>query len=168
MKNSLLIIFFWFSISCATRVVSTDNFSIAPVEPKTFLVQPTYSYSSLSADNKRLDEQLHQIIEAGLMKKGLLIASEPDFYVSYLVNVYLSPEVRSDNDYPYCGYDFMYPHYYSSAECEEGVLIIDLKNHLGELVWQGTKQFNLTSIEEVQDMLPNICHKIIKTYKYTF
>lgn len=166
-KNSWLIIFFWLATSCATKVVSTDNFSIAPVEPKTFLIKTTYNYSSLSTENQRLDEQLHQIIEVGLKKKGLIIASKPDYYVSYLVNVYLSSEVRKDNNYPYCGYDFMYPYYYSATEYEEGVLIIDLKNHLGELVWQGTKQFNLTSIQEVQKMLPDICRKIIKSYKYT-
>ena len=167
-KNSLLIIFFWLSTNCATRVASTDNFSIAPVEPKTFLIQPAYNYSSLSTENQWLDEQLHQIIETGLMKKGLIIASEPDFYVSYLVNVYRSSEVRNDNNYPYCGYDFMYPHDYSAAENEEGVLIIDLKNHVGEQVWQGTKQFNLTNPDEVREILPTICRKIIKTYKYTF
>ena len=88
--------------------------------------------------------------------------------MSYLVNVYRSSEVRNDNDYPYCGYDFMYPHYFSTGENEEGVLIIDLKNHDGELVWQGTKQFNLTNVEEVREILPVICRKIIKTYKYTF
>jgi hypothetical protein len=60
----------------------------------------------------------------------------------------------------------MYPNYYSASEYEEGVLIIDLKNHPGALVNQGTKPFNLTSIQEVQDMPPNICRKIIKTYNY--
>ena len=164
----MIIIFFWLSASCATKVVSTDNFSVAPVEPKTFLIKPAYNYASLSAENQRLDERLHQIIETGLIKKGLVIAPEPDYYVSYLVNVYLSSEVHNDNNYPYCGFDFMYPHYYSAAEYAEGVLIIDLKNHADELVWQGIKQFDLTSIQEAQDMLPNICHKIIKTYKYTF
>ncbi len=167
-KNSLLIIFFWLTTSCASKVVNTDNFSIAPVEPKTFLIQPAYNYSALTPENQQLDKQLHQIIETGLIKKGLFIASEPDYYVSYLVNVYLSSEVRNDINYPYCGYDFMYPHYYSVAEYEEGVLIIELKNHIGELVWQGTKHFDLTSVEEVQEMLPGICRKIIKTYKYTF
>ena len=167
-KNSLIIIFFWLITSCATKVANTDNFSIAPVEPKTFLIQPAYDYSSLTQENQLLDEQLHQIIETGLIKKGLFIASEPDFYVNYLVNVYLSSDVRNDINYPYCGYDFMYPHYYSTSEYEEGVLIIDLKNHIGELVWQGTKQFKLTSVEEVQETLPGICRKIIKTYKYTF
>jgi len=167
-KNSLLIIFFWLSTSCATKVVSTDNFSVAPIEPKTFLIRPAYNYSSLSVENRQLDQQLHQIIESALMKKGLVVASEPDYYVSYLVNVYLSSEMRNDDNYPYCGYDFMYPHYFSTVENEEGVLIIDLKNHDGELVWQGTKQFNLTNVEEVRKILPVICRKIIKTYKYTF
>ena len=95
-KNSLLIIFFWLTTSCASKVVNTDNFSFAPVEPKTFLIQPAYDYSSLTPENQQLDKQLHQIIETGLIKKGLFIASEPDFYVSYLVNVYLSSEVRND------------------------------------------------------------------------
>ena len=166
MKNSLLIILLWLSTSCATKVVNTDNFSVAPDEPMTFLIHPTYNYDSLSIENKQLDDRLQEIIITGLIKKGLRVAATPDLYVSYKINVYASSEVRSEYNYPYCGYDFMYPYYYSASEYEEGVLIIDLKNHSGKLVWQGTKPFNLTSIEKAQDKLPDICRKIIRTYNY--
>jgi hypothetical protein len=165
-KNSLFVIFVWLSASCATKVVNSDNFDIAPDKPVTFLIQPTYNYDSLSAENQQLDNQLQEIIANGLIKKGLIVAATPDLYVTYLVNVYPTSEMRNESTYPYCGDDFMYPNYYSAAEYEEGVLIIDLKNHAGVLVWQGTKPFNLNSIQEVQDMLPNICRKIIKTYNY--
>lgn len=167
MKNSLLITLFWLSASCATQVVNTDNFDVTPDEPMTFLIQPTYNYESLSPENQQLDKQLQEIITTGLMKKGLSIAATPDLYVTYLINIYSTSEMRNDSDYPYCGYDFMYPSNYLASEYEEGVLIIDLKNHAGALVWQGTKPFNLTSIQDVQDMLPNICRKIIKTYNYS-
>ena len=166
MRNSLLFILIWLSASCATKVVSTKNFSIAPEEPTTFLVQPSYNRTSLSVENQQLDEQLQQVIEEELIKKGLRVASTPDLYVSYKVNVYTSSEVRDEYDYPYCGDDFMYPYNYSAAENEEGVLIIALKNHAGDLVWQGTKPFSLTSIIEAQEMLPDICRKIIRTYNY--
>ena len=167
MKNSLLIILIWLSASCATKVVSTDNFSIAPKEPLTFLIHPADNYASLSAGNKKLDLELQQVLTDGLIKKGLIVAAEPDLYVEYLVNVYSSPEVRSDYNYPYCGSNFMYPKTYTVVNNKEGVLIIDLKNNQGEIVWQGTKPFNIISIQEVQEMLPDICRKIIRTYNYS-
>ena len=166
MKNSIFIIFVWLSASCATKVVNSDNFNVAPDKPMTFLIHPTYNYDSLSTENQQLDNQLHEIIANGLIKKGLIVAATPDLYVTYMVNVYPTSEMRNESTYPYCGYDFMYPNYYSASGYEEGVLIIDLKNHAGVLVWQGTKPFNLTSIQEVQNMLPHICRKIIKTYNY--
>ena len=162
----MLIILLWLLASCATKVVNTDNFKIAPEEPMTFLIHPTYNYDSLSTENKQLDDMLQEIIITGLIKKGLRVASTPDLYVSYMINVYPSSNMRNEYNYPYCGNDFMYPYYYSVAEYEEGVLIIDLKNHVGDLVWQGTKPFNLTSLEKARDMLPDICRKIIKTYNY--
>ena len=166
-KNSLLIILLWISTSCATKVVSTDNFSITPYKPKTFLIHPANDYASLSVENKKLDTQLQEAIATSLEKKGLVVAATPDLYVSYLINVYPSAEVRNEPNYPYCGYNFMYPYTYSAANYEEGVLIINLTNHQGELVWQGTKPFNLTTILSAQDLLPNLCRKIIKTYNYT-
>jgi hypothetical protein len=165
-KNSLLIILLGFLASCATKVVQTDNFSIAPAEPTTFLIHPADNYASLSPENRKLDEDLQQIITDGLIKKGLIVAAEADLYVTYLVNVYSSPEARGDNKYPYCGYNFMYPKTYSVVNNKEGVLIIDLKTNSGKLVWQGTKPFTIDSIEEVQEMLPDICRKIIRTYNY--
>jgi hypothetical protein len=165
-KNSLFVIFVWLSVSCATKEVNSDDFNVAPDKPMTFLIHPTYNYQSLSADNQQLDKQLQEIIVNGLIKQGLIVAATPDLYVTYMLNVYPTSAMCNERNDPYCGYDFMCPNYYSASEYEEGVLIIDLKNHPGALVNQGTKPFNLTSIQEVQDMPPNICRKIIKTYNY--
>ncbi|RLD24053.1 MAG: hypothetical protein DRI71_03675 [Bacteroidetes bacterium] len=165
-KNSLLAIIFGLFASCATKVVQTDNFSITPAEPTTFLIHPADNFASLSPANRKLDEDLQQVITDGLIKKGLIVAAEADLYVTYLVNVYSSPEVRFDNKYPYCGYNFMYPKTYSVVNNKEGVLIIDLKTSNGKLVWQGIKPFTIGSIEEVQAMLPDICRKIIRSYNY--
>lgn len=165
-KNSILIILLWLSYSCASKVVSSGDFSIVPDEPKTFLIHPANDYTTLSQENQQLDEKLHQVITTGLIDKGLNTAATPDLYISYLVNVYTTSEVRNEEAYPYCGYNFMYPYYYSATEYEEGVLIIDFKNHDGDLVWQGIKPFSFTNILEVQRKLPELCRKIIKTYNY--
>ncbi len=148
---------------CATKVVSIYNTDIKRQTPNTYLLQTSENLGSLSVDNKKLDSILQGIIISGLDNKGLKSSSLPDLYVSYLINVYSSSETTSNYDlYSYSYYSY---YNYTTRNYKEGVLIIDIKNDDGILVWQGSKTFRLRSRLSVHDLLPKICREIIETYK---
>lgn len=163
-KNCLLILFIFLLTGCATKVVSIYNYDIANKKPGTFWVHPISEYASLSADNQKLDNKLQAIINNSLVLKGLKESALPDIYISYIVNVHTSSETRQDSYNPYNRYNYNYYSSYSTRNYKEGVLIIDVKNDNGKLIWQGSKTFKIRSKESIEELLPEICREIITTY----
>ena len=47
---------------------------------------------------------------------------------------------------------------------KEGVLIIDVKNNDGRLIWQGSKTFKTRSKHNISESLPEICREVITAY----
>ena len=160
----LLVIFIFLLSGCATNVVSIYNYDIANIKPNTFLILPANEPASLSAENKKLDSQLQTIINNGLEFKGLKNSAIPDLYVSYIINVHTSSETQEDNYSRSNRYYYSYPYNYSTRNYKEGVLIIDVKNDDGKLIWQGSKTFKIRSKQSVEELLPEICQEIIATY----
>ena len=136
MKNSLLILTLWFLAGCATNVASIYNYEVAKKKPATFLLHHS-EYDTLSTDNKNLDNELFAIINKNLKQVGLKQSALPDLYVSYIIKVHTSTESPRNNNYNYAN-RFNSPHNYSTQNYKEGVLIIDIKNNDGRLIWQGS------------------------------
>jgi len=163
-RGCLLVIFIYLLSGCATKVVSIYNYDIANNKPNTFLIIPASESASLSDDNKKLDKNLHAIISNGLELKGLKNSAIPDLYVSYIISVHTSSETQQDNYSRYNRYYYSDPFNYSTRNYKEGVLIIDVKNDDGKLIWQGSKTFRIRSKQSVEELLPEICLEIITAY----
>ena len=159
-----MVIFILLLTGCATKVVSIYNFDAVNKNLNTFWVHPTSEHVSLSVENQKLDSQLQSIINNSLTLKGLKASALPDIYVSYIVNVHTSSETQQNNYSPYSRYNYDYFYNYSTRNYKEGVLIIDIKNDNGKLIWQGSKTFKIRSKESLQEILPEICREIITTY----
>ena len=149
---------------CATKVVSIYNHDITSKNLHTFLVNSASEYASLSETNQKIDSLLQTVISKSLGLKGLKKSSLPDLYVSYIIDVHTSSETQHDNYDPYNRYNYNYPYNYSTRNYKEGLLIIDVKNNLGKLIWQGSKTFKIRSKQSVEELLPEICQEIIATY----
>jgi hypothetical protein len=162
----LLVIYIFLLPGCATKVVSIYNYDIIIKNPSTFLIIPASESTSLSADNKKLDSKLQTIISNSLEIKGLKDSAIPDLYVSYIISVHTSSETQQDNYSQYNRYYYSYPYNYSTRNYKEGVLIIDVKNDDGKLIWQGSKTFKITSKQSVEELLPEICREIITAYNF--
>jgi hypothetical protein len=150
---------------CATKVVSIYNYSNTNKNPSTFFVSPSSEYASLSLANKKIDSLLQKVISKTLGLKGLKVSSLPDLYVSYIINVHTSSETQTESNYPYDRYNYSYYQNFSTRNYKEGVLIIDIKDNRGKLIWQGSKSFKIHSKQSVEELLPEICQEIITTYK---
>ena len=159
-----MVIFIFLLSGCATKVVSIYNSDIANNKPNTFLIIPASESTSLSADNKKLDSKLLTVIRNGLELKGLKDSAIPDLYVSYIISVHTSSETQQDSYSRYNRYYYSYPYNYSTRNYKEGVLIIDIKNDDGKLIWQGSKTFKIRSKQSVEELLPEICREIIMAY----
>ena len=165
MKNSLLILTLWFLAGCATNVASIYNYEVAKKKPATFLLHHS-EYDTLSTDNKNLDNELFAIINKNLKQMGLKQSALPDLYVSYIIKVHTSTESPRNNYYNNYNYvnRFNSPHNYSTQNYKEGVLIIDIKNNDGRLIWQGSKTFKIRSKHNIRESLPEICQEVITAY----
>jgi hypothetical protein len=150
--------------SCATKVVSIYNHDISNKNHNSYLIQPTTEYASLSAENQKIDSLLQKVISKSLEGKGFKLSALPDLYVSYIINVHTSSETQQDNYSPYNRYNYYYPYNYSTRNYKEGVLIIDVKNDDGKLIWQGSKTFKIRSKRSVEELLPEICGEIMTAY----
>ena len=166
-RRYLWLIFIFLLISCAPKIVSIYNHDLTNKTPVTFLVHPASEYTSLSAENSTLDNRLQKIIYNSLVLKGLKESALPDLNVSYMINVHTSSVTQQDNYSSYNRYNYNYPYNYSTRKYKEGVLIIDIKNNAGKLVWQGSKTFKIGSKQSIDGMLPDICREIISVYNIT-
>jgi hypothetical protein len=151
---------------CSTKVVSIYNSAVANNKAHTFYIEQTNEYASLSTDNQKIDSLLQTEISNGLGLKGLKVSSVPDLYVSYIINVHTSSKTQQDTYSPYNRYNYYYPYNYSTSNYKEGVLIIDIKNDEGMLIWQGSKTFKIHSKRSVEESLPEICREIITAYNF--
>lgn len=151
---------------CSTKVVSIYNSTVANNKARTFFIEQTNEYASLSTDNQKTDGLLQTEISKSLGLKGLEMSSVPDLYVSYIINVHTSSKTQQDNYSPYNRYNYYYPYNYSTSNYKEGVLIIDIKNDEGKLIWQGSKTFKIRSKRSVEESLPEICREIIAAYNF--
>lgn len=152
--------------SCATKVASIYNQDVNVAGFHSFLVKLPASKSSLSEENKFLDDRLQQLITVSLVNKGLTTSSLPDLYVSYFINVYSTSET-SNNNYgsPYLPYSY-YPNSfdYTTRTYKTGVFIIDIKDSKGMLVWQGSKSFKFRSKQPVSEVVTNVCREVIEAF----
>ena len=163
-RDYVLVIISLMLSGCATKVVSIYNSNVADIKANTFFVEPTNEYASLSEDNQRVDSIMQAVINKSLGLKGLKVSSLPDLYVSYIINVHTSSETQQDNYSPYNRYNYYNPYNYSTRNYKEGVLIIDIKNDDGKLIWQGSKTFKVRSKRSVEELLPEICREIMTAY----
>jgi len=164
-RNSLLILTLWILAGCATKVASIYNYEVAKKRHTTFLLHHS-EYDTLSADNNNLDNELFAIINENLRQRGLKSSALPDLYVSYIIKVHTSTESQRNNNYNNYNYAnrFNSPYNYSTQNYKEGVLIIDIKNNDGKLIWQGSKTFKIRSKHNIRDSLPEICQEVISAY----
>lgn len=163
-RSYLLVIIILVLSGCATKVVSIYNYDVANKKVNTFIVEPTSEYASLSADNQKVENLLQTVISKSLGLKGLRPSALPDLYVSYIINVHTSSETQQDNYNSYNRYYYTYPYNYSTRNYKEGVLIINIKNDNGKLIWQGSKTFKIRSKQSVEVLLPEICREIMTAY----
>lgn len=165
--NNIYLLLAIFSIGCSTQVVSIYNTDVSNSALKTFRVRPSNNISSMSSENIYLDSLLSNIISTSLAEKGLKISSIPDLYASYMVSVHSSTSDQPNNFNPYSRYNYMDPYFnnYQTRTYKEGVLIIDLKNDRGKLIWQGSKTFKLKTRQSVVELLPELCKEIISSYE---
>ena len=150
---------------CAPKVVSIYNHEVTNKNPNSFLVNSANEYSSRSVANQKIDSLLQAVISQSLSLKGLKISAVPDLYVSYVIDVHTSSETQQDNYSPYNRYSYNYPYNYSTRNYKEGLLIIDIKNNRGKLIWQGSRTFKIRSKQSVEMLLPEICREIMIAYK---
>ena len=149
---------------CATKVVSIYNHDVTNKNPISFLINPASEYASRSVANQKIDSVLQAVISQSLSLKGLKISALPDLYVSYVIDVHLSSETQQDNYSPYNRYTYNDPYNYSTRNYKEGLLIIDIKNNRGKLIWQGSRTFKIRSKQSVEALLPEICREIMIAY----
>jgi len=148
---------------CAANVVSIYNSDIANKKPSTYLLQPLEE-ESLSEENKKVNNELIAVINESLKQKGLKPSAIPDLYISYIISVHTSSETQRNN------YSNNYSNYYnpsfnySTKNYKEGVLIIDIKNNNGKLVWQGSKTIKVRSKHNVGEYLPEVFQEILTYY----
>jgi len=166
-KNKLILFLVLSLTGCSAKVVSIYNSDVSNVSYKTFTLQNVRKPNSVSSDNKKLDSLLSKIIIKNLLEKGFKQSSIPDLYASYLINVHSSFETQNNNYNPYSASSYFdpYSYNYNTRTYKEGVLIIELKNDEGRLVWQGSKTFKLNSKSSIRETLSDICLEIIETYQ---
>jgi hypothetical protein len=162
--GSYILIIILILSGCAPKVVSIYNHDVTNKNPNSFLVNPASEYASRSVTNQKIDSLLQAVISQSLSLKGLKISALPDLYVSYVIDVHTSSETQQDNYSPYNRYSYNYPYNYSTRNYKEGLLIIDIKNNLGKLIWQGSKTFKIRSKQSVEELLPEICREIMIAY----
>ena len=162
-----LIAFAFITLGCSSNIVGIYNTEIGHSTFRTFGLSQSSSIGSTSTDNQSLDSLLLTIISSELLEKGLKKSSIPDLYASYLISIYPSSTESQNINSPYSNYNNMDPYYYNytTKTYKEGVLIIDIKNDTGKLVWQGSQNFKLKTRSSVNETLPEICRAIISTYK---
>lgn len=170
MSRILLFLIVGILASCAPKVVGIYNAEVLKSTPKSFHVYSIDEVKSLSEEEQEFDQKLISIITKNLISKGLKESSLPELYVSYMISVHSSEEVKDTNPnrydpyYRYYNYSYIDPLRIDTRTYKQGVLIIDIKNDDNKLVWQGSKSFKLSSRKSSKEELIVICQEIIALF----
>ena len=159
--TSIVILISFLFVGCATRVASIYNTDVALKKPATYRVYSENEYASTNVENKNLDSLLLNIISERMAFQGLKTSALPDVIVSYKVSVYTSSDTRKNGYGTYDRYNNYNAYNYSTSNYKEGILIIDIKNDDGKLIWQGSKTFKIRSRQSVRALLPEDCREIM-------
>ncbi len=153
---------------CSEQVLTFYNQSLANEAYRSFTVTVPED-TEMPPQAALLDKQLRDIITTALLNKGFAESALPDLYVSYFVSTQTTSETTSGRPGPY-GYPYSYGYGYpyspydyntTTREYKTGVLVIEIKNAAGKLVWQGSKAFKVRSKETLAAVLPAVCQEIM-------
>ncbi len=154
---------------CSEQVLTFYNQSLANEAYRSFMVTAPEEDNEMPPQAALLDKQLRAIITTDLLNKGFAESALPDLYVSYFVSTQATTETTSSRANPY-GYPYSYGYGYpyspydyntTTREYKTGVLVIEIKNAAGKLVWQGSKAFKVRSKETLAAVLPAVCKEIM-------
>ena len=155
------------SLGCSTgKVVSFVNEDAYVSKIKTFALSRSESRDKLSADQMSMDSLILGTIRKQMEFRGYEPSYEPDVFLGYKVVLNNSSESRVNQNSPYSQRNY-YPYDNSNIttyQYVEGVVIIDVVNPAGKLVWQGSKNFKAGKKVATRDILTQTVKEIIAVF----
>ena len=156
---------------CTTsKVVSfhNDEFELSTI--KTFALRATYDRAKLTSTQQQTDSVLLAILLNQMTFRGYEPSHSPDVFVSYKVSLSSSSESRVDDTYNSRRYYQSRRNYQpfeygvTTYNYTEGLVLVEVKNPAGKLIWQGSKDFKVKKKVSTREILVQTIREIIASY----
>ena len=154
-----------FSSCSSSKVISfhNDEFDLSSI--KTFAIRVTHDRERLTEAQQQVDSILLETIMRQMRSRGYEPSKAPDVFVSYEVSINSKSESRV-NEPSYYSRRYYSPYDYSvtTYNYTQGMILVEVKNSEGRLIWQGSKDFKVKKNVSTQELLRQSIIEIIANY----